>query len=197
MINFLTKNSGKALAGMMRNDKIFASKNLLEKKLRKLLEGFAIEIAREEGLIQLIWDEYDINTTTDLITEWESAVGIPDDCFDISGTIQERRENVLTKLTSLGVSTKQQFIDLGANLGFVVDVKPGVDSMSFPYIFPVALSSTNPRWTMLVEITVPGGADVFPYAFPFVLSEGERVILLKCVFQKLVPSMVNVVFSII
>ncbi len=197
MINFLTRDSGQALAGMMRSDRIFASKNIFEKKLRKLLEGLAVEIAREEGLVQTIWDEYDVETTTDLIEQWESALGIPDDCFSIDDTIENRRQNVLTKLTSLGVSTTQEFIDLGAQLGFIIDVKAGVDSLSFPYTFPVPLSSTNPRWTMLVEINVEGDVAVFPYTFPFVLSQGDRVNLLICLFKKLVPANVNVVFSII
>lgn len=197
MINFTSRDNGQALANMMRSDRIFASKNVFEKKLRKLIEGLAVEIARQEGSIQLLWDEYDVESTTDLIEQWESALGIPDDCFSIDGSLADRRENILTKLTSLGVSTEPQFIALGARLGFTIDIKSGVEALSFPYIFPVPFSSTDPKWTMLVEIETDGSGEVFPYTFPFILSEGERANLLVCLFKKLVPVNVNVIFKLI
>lgn len=198
MINFLTKDNGAALVGLMRDDKIFASKYLFTKNLRKLLEGYAVEFARQEGLVQLIWDEYDINTTTELIEQWESAVGIPDDCFKIADDLQERRENVLTKLTSLGVSTKEQFETLALSLGFTVVVTAGAEGLVFPYTMPVPLTSVNPKWAMLVTIDAGGGTgETFPYTFPFILAEGERTKLLICLFQKLAPANVQVVFNTI
>ena len=198
MIKFLTKDSGQALAGMMRDDKIFASKYLFSKKLRKLIEGFAVEIARTEGITQEIWDEYDITSTTKLIQEWENALGIPDDCFMIADNIVDRRQNVFTKLTALGVSLKGEFEDLALKLGLTVTVSPGAETLIYPYTFPVVFTNINPKWGMLVTINTGGGtAETFPYLFPFILGEGEKIKLLICLFQKLVPSVVQVVFNII
>jgi len=197
LISFLSKNNGQAMASIMRDDKIFASKYVTAKKFRKLLEGFAVEVARTEGIIQLVWDQYDITTTTDLIEEWENAIGIPDECFTIADNIEDRRKNVLTKLTALGVSTKEQFEQLGLTLGFTVTVCPGTDTLVFPYTFPVVLTNINPKWGMLVTIQTNGTADTFPYTFPFGLGEGARIKLLICLFQKLVPENVKVVFNIV
>ena len=46
-------------------------------ELKKLLNGFGGELGRQEDAIQDYYDERDINTTVQLIQEWESAVGIP------------------------------------------------------------------------------------------------------------------------
>jgi len=40
------------------------------------------------------------------LDEWERALGIPDDCFDLANTDDERRINILTKLAALGVQTE-------------------------------------------------------------------------------------------
>lgn len=195
MINLSLKDQGQALANFFRSDKLFRRKNDLSSNIRKLLEGMAIEIGRSEGFFDEINSEYDIESTTDLIREWERAIGIPDSCFSNTGSLQERRTNVLTKLTSLGVSTEQEFIDLAARFGLTVAIEPGGDELTFPLPFPLSLNSFNPRWVMIVSISTLEAGEVFPYLFPFVLGEGKNIRIMTCLFQLLVPANVKVIFK--
>ena len=55
-----------------------------------------------------------------LIREWEIAVGIPDDCFlDFRGVsieeLEDRRENIRTKLNAARIQSAQDYIDFAAN----------------------------------------------------------------------------------
>lgn len=187
----------RAVSGYMRNDKLFRSKNILGKNLRKLLEGMAVEIGRAEGLIDDISQEYDIERTTELIEEWESALGIPDDCFLGIGSIEDRRRDVLVKLTSLGVSIESEFIALAERFGLTVEISSGIEEVTFPLQFPLSFNGLKPRWIMYVKIINGVDTGVFTYQFPFVLGSGEAVRILICLFQKLVPSVVKVFFKIV
>jgi uncharacterized protein YmfQ (DUF2313 family) len=73
-----------AIANNLPNDKLFFAKNIEGSNLRKLLYGLAYEVWRMENRVTDIAEQYDITKTIDLLTRWESALGIPDSCFDIS-----------------------------------------------------------------------------------------------------------------
>ena len=82
-----------------------------------------------DSSVDSIWDAW---TKTELLTRWESAVGIPDSCFPGTGTIDERRAHVLLKLAKMNVQTAEEFVTLGISLGFLdIKVFP-LQEVSFP-----------------------------------------------------------------
>jgi len=93
-------------------------------------EGMAVELSRIEDRADTLLENLDPRTTFELLEEWERMVGIPDECQDVAGTIQERINAVVLKLTTRGGNTlsKQFMIDLAFSLGYVVTIEePGVD----------------------------------------------------------------------
>ncbi len=182
-----------SVAAYLPNDDLWAAKGIDGTNLRKLLLGLALSLARSEDRLETVWEELDPSTTTDFIEQWESAVGIPDDCFSTQGTIEERRRNVVIKLNA-AIQTKEDFEALAALLGLTVIVTSGIDFASFPLIFPVLFigSLQEARFTMVVDFETPTDL-VFPFTFPIIFPQ-DKVAIVKCLFRKLAPANVNIIF---
>jgi uncharacterized protein YmfQ (DUF2313 family) len=182
-----------SIADYLPNGPLFLSKKLSGTKLRSLLIGLAQQIMIAENKLELTWQELDPSTTTLLIEEWESAVGIPDECFDQFGTLADRRRNVLVKLNS-SIQTEQDFIDLAALFGFTIQISIGSEVSTFPMTFPFPLFSSEKeiRFTLIIDFNVPSSSS-FPFTFPFVFEDGG-VAEVKCLFEKLKPANVNIIY---
>lgn len=174
---------------------LFASKSVQNSNFRRLLKGLAGELFRSNGLLKTYNDEIIPDQTVKFIGEWEQALGIPDVCFKATGIIAERRRDILTKLASLGIQTKQDFIDVAAIFGISVSIESGSSSSSFPLLFPVTLfnNSKQARFTIIIIFTV-SAASRFTYIFPLLFGSGE-IAILECLFQRLKPSNCNLIFK--
>lgn len=147
-----------------------------DSEMGKLIKGLAIEYYRLSVVTQKISTEMDINQTTDLITEWEKSVAIPDDCFTNIGSIEQRRLQVREKFANFGgVQTVADFERVAAVFGITATVEAG--------------AATH---TIEVTIISPIG-ELFPLDFPFPFgSSGEA--FLQCLFDVLAPANVQVIF---
>lgn len=182
------------LAQYLRDDRLHLAKNVEGSNLRKVLIGLACEWLRFRDKVDEVYDEYDINNTTQLIEEWEKTVGIPDDCFGNTGTIEERRINVLLKLAGVNATTAKQFEDIAAILGFTVTVTNGVDSSTFPMTLPfVLLSEDEAPFTIVVTLDASLKPSGLPLTLPFTLTEQAPAIL-ECFFEKLKPANTIIIF---
>lgn len=95
----------------------------IDAPLAKLLQALAIEHARLEGrAINLVLKEFFPQTTRELLTEWETEWGLPDECTPAGATIAERIEILLRKIRSLGGQSIQYFIDLMATMGIKITI---------------------------------------------------------------------------
>jgi uncharacterized protein YmfQ (DUF2313 family) len=190
-----TDEQADSLADYLPNGYLFGAKKQVSTKLRKLLIGLTGLLEDAEEKINLVSDEYDIRITTLFIEEWEGFVGIPDSCFVVADTIEERRQNVLTKLGGLGVQTEADFVALAALFGLTVTITPGATSGLFPMVFPLIFFPTpkDARFTMVVNFTVDD-ASRFPLTFPFTFGDA-KIATLECLFNKLRPATVDVIFN--
>jgi uncharacterized protein YmfQ (DUF2313 family) len=182
-----------SLAAYLPSGRLFLSAVKSGKNMRKFLLGMSGELQRAEDFMKSYQDEYDPRTTTLFIEEWESALGIPDDCFSGMGTIEERRRDVLLKLASLGVQTDQDFIDLAALFGFDITITTAT-GLGFPLTFPfILIGQAQARFIMIVNFTVEQGS-LFPFTFPFVFGNADLDIM-KCLFNKLKPANVQIIYN--
>ncbi len=184
-----------ALADYMPNGKLFEAKNISNSNFRQLLRGLAGELFTAQGYLITLEQEYFPDATNLFLSEWESALGIPDSCFSGEGTNDERRRDIVTKLSALGVQTDQDFIDLAAVFGVTVAVGPGIDEITFPITFPVVMFTTEQeaRFTLVIRFTVES-ASRFPLVFPIVFGSGE-IAILECLFTKLKPANCDIIFQ--
>lgn len=162
---------------------------------RNLLKGLSGELKRVEQELRTYVKEYDIRDSELLLGEWERAVGIPDSCFSGTGTIQERQRDVLVKLAASGVQTAGDFEALAEIFGVTVEVTAGIDQITFPLVFPVAMFTTEQeaRFTIVVTFT-DETPNIFPMTFPFVFGS-DVIALIECIFKKLKPANCQIFFQ--
>lgn len=185
------------LATYLPNDRLYQAKNRDGSNLRKILLGLAQQWLDFRGLINEVYDEYDPRSTTDLIEEWETFVGIPDSCISNKGTLEERRNNVLLKLAGINATTAKQFENVAAALGYTVTVTNGVDVGTLPATFPVPLvSAATAPFVIVVNLDASLAPATFPLSFPISLTSNAPKIL-ECFFNKLKPANTVVVFRYI
>lgn len=184
-----------SLAGYLPGGDLFASKQVPDSKLRKLLRGLSWEMFRSNGLLREYNAEIIPDQTNKFLGEWESAVGIPDCCFTGTGTADERRRDILVKLASLGVQTTEDFIDLAKIFGVGVSISNGIDGITFPLTFPVLMFTAlrEARFTIVVTFTIQEDST-FPLAFPIAFGSGE-IALLECLFRKVKPANCDIIFK--
>lgn len=171
----------KSLAAYLPGGELFQAATIPGTTFNMLLLGLAVELQRAENYLFLYNDQFIPDRTTPFIPEWESAVGIPDECFVISptDTDEERRLNIITKLASLGVQTADDFINLAANYGITVTVIPLSETIDPPYDVPFTpFSSVEARFTWIIK-----GDNLFT----------EEILL--CLFCKLKPANTKLIFE--
>lgn len=189
-----TDENAQSIADYLPNGQLFAAKNIPDSVYRMLLRGFGRFDKDAEAFLCLFADELDISNTTAFINEWEDSVGIPDGCFTKNKPIETRRLQVLLKLAAMGVQTAQDFIDLAALLGIYIEIVPGAEAGGFTYTFPIIFAETGKeaKFTMIV-LYLETATEVFPYTFPIVFGESALSIL-RCLFSKLKPANVKLIF---
>jgi uncharacterized protein YmfQ (DUF2313 family) len=166
----------------------FGAKDIPDSVFYQLLEGLAAELSRGDSVVAEFRQEILPDETTLFIDEWESAVGIPDTCLKGTGTVAERRRDVLAKLSSLGVQTAADFVALAALYGIDVIVKGGSVHGCFPFKFPIVFfpDERAARHTIMVNFDLPL-LETFTYTFPITFGPPE-VAVVECLFRKLKPA---------
>jgi len=150
------------------------------KNYRNLLKGIGGEMNRFQQLVQTIATTYIPNLTNSVIDEWETFLGIPDECFviTIDTTNAERRRNILIKLAFLNLQTEQDYINLGIQLGLIITLEPQGGS-----VLKVVFST--------------GAIDGFPYTFPFEFEIVTNAGIYECLVNKQKPAHVQVIYEIV
>jgi uncharacterized protein YmfQ (DUF2313 family) len=182
-----------SLAAYLPGGELFISKSIQDSNFRKLLRGLAWELFRANGYLR----EYDIlpDETEKFLSEWESTLGIPDDCFSGTGDLNERRRDILVKLAALGVQTAEDFVELAAIFGVTVEVVCGALNGNFTYTFPMRFynSAIEARFTIVVRFVVQE-SNRFTLTFPFPFGDSS-IGILECLFRKIKPANCDIIFE--
>jgi hypothetical protein len=151
------------LAEQLPQGNALASKYCEGSNLRRYLSGKSVEFKRFQDTMALFLEQLDPRITSSYIEEWEASLGIPDSCIPLATTDQERRDNIVLKLTSLSVSTEEDYKTLASIFGFTIEFD---DAENFTYTFPFNFTDGT------------SCSSGFPFEFPFILSPttGEKFI---------------------
>lgn len=198
---FKLLDNNKVLSSYLPDGKAFESKNIPSKNLYKFLDAILKSFVLFCNDLEEVLKEMNPATAESLISRWEQEYGIPDQCLKKSFDLATRRNNVLIKIGMDGVQTVQDFEDLAAQFGFIVEIVPiaGIDEAVFPLGFPwVFITDQEARFTIYVNLPTELGVNVFPFEdkFPFPFSSTNTNIV-ECVFRRLVPANVQVIFQYI
>lgn len=176
-----------SLAQYLPSGVLFANKNIKDSNFRKLLRGMAGELFRANGLLIDYSNEILPDKTVKFISEWEQALGIPDQCFSGAGAINERRRDILIKLSALGAQTAADFEAIAFLFGQTVTVVGGKD----PSVSPVITPDKTARFTIVVQYAASSGFD-YEFDFPFGFDDNS---FLECIFNQIKPANCQVIFQ--
>lgn len=93
----------------------------------KLLESTAQELTRVDDRISQMLIEVDPSQADETLDEWESVLGLPDECTPDDQSPDERRAQVVQKLTNTGGLSKTFYEDFAAQFGYVIYVENWVN----------------------------------------------------------------------
>lgn len=174
---------GVVFNALRKNDTVF----------RNLIEALVVEFSRFEQSIFETCIELDPNRTEDLIRDWETSVGIPDECFSTDDDLESRRLAVLFKLRGLRIQTEQDFIDMAALFGEVIIIIQGGSVGVYPakYPMPYLGGAKAARNTIIVffpekektQYPRPYPVPYFPYG------------IVECLILRYVPATTRVIFK--
>lgn len=188
-------DSGRMLAYHMPVGRAWSRSFDRTSNLGMLVAGMAVEYYRLGVMSEKISVEMDVDTTVEMLSEWEQSVGIPNACLRNNGDIDTRRRNVKALLTNFGgVQTVDDFRQLASFFGYSVQILPGVDRGGFPMKFPFTLfsSSKAAKFSLLVTLDAVSGDFYFPLPFPIPLSRGGTTFL-ECIFSLVAPANVKII----
>jgi uncharacterized protein YmfQ (DUF2313 family) len=184
------------LAGKyLPSGKAWNAKKYPDSVMYGVIKGLVTEFERLEAVVKLISDEMDILKTTELLPNWEESVGIPDECFSSAFSLEQRRNNVVTKLSRIpGSITEEDFLAVAEALGFEVTITPGAQIPIGE--LPGGTTADQQRYYMKVTILNAGELQGFPYTFPITFEESVQN-MIQCVFNQMAPANVRVIYDFV
>ena len=165
-------------------------------KIFAMIKGYTEEFVRVNSLLNLLLSEFNIYSTTEMIEEWETAVGIPDGCFIRETSLERRRAQVIAKIKADGVQSAQDIIDVVAILGFTITITSGSVLFPFPVPFPWSFlgEEKTVRFTVVVNFVDAVDSNTFPVEFPWSF-QGSEIESVKCFIETLVPANCQVIYN--
>lgn len=163
--------------------------------IRGLLRGMAVPYNAFENIVETVAQEFNVNSTSDLIEEWEESVGLPDQCFGQQTDIDLRKFDVISRLRKQPIVTlaeMQELVDAkfpDAN----ITLTTGSEFYTFEYEFEATLLGDIDEKFVIVGL-VPSVEPFFEYDFEVDLTGGVNVEALECMMRKIIPS--NVIFIV-
>lgn len=92
--------------------------------LTSILQAIADELARVDRRGDDLMREANPRTTVEMLPDWERAFGLPDPCITTSDemTQAERRNILMARITGIGGQSREYFIGVAADLGYVISI---------------------------------------------------------------------------
>ncbi|MEM9378404.1 MAG: putative phage tail protein [Planctomycetota bacterium] len=96
--------------------------------LAKLLFALGLGPAEIEARVADLLDEIDPRTTSELLSDWERVLGLPDACLPEPSSSEERRALVVSRAIGAGGGTREYLIALAAAVGVPIVIEEGVST---------------------------------------------------------------------
>lgn len=92
---------------------------MFQRVIRGVAAIFGDVDARAGAFLEI---ESDPRKTAELLPEWESAFGLPDDCISEPVTVGDRRTALIQRITLLGSPSRAFFISVAASIGYTITI---------------------------------------------------------------------------
>jgi uncharacterized protein YmfQ (DUF2313 family) len=144
---------------------------------------------------QLLVDAFPA-TTYELLPEWEATLGLPDPCAGPAPTIQQRRNQVVARLSNSGGQSIAYFVNFAAQLGFSVTITQY--SQARAGILKAGQPCNGYDWNFAWKITAPLNTVV--RAVAGAMAAGDPLAawsnsVLECEFRAVMPAHTIPIFA--
>lgn len=183
----------KDFAAHVPDGRVWAAKNIKSSNQYKIIKSLAVAFNSVYQQIQVLSEEFNINTSFDLLEDWETSVGIPDDCQGRLMDLVSRRQQVIDKFKKVplvDIEDIQTFIE--SLIGQGVTLITGVEAERLPATLPMILSSTNSLFKLYLTYDDIAVEQSLPYTLPFRLGSVQEE-LIVCATQKILPANVELI----
>ena len=179
------------------------------------LESSAVEPCRVDDRLRQMLLEVDPRTSFESLDQWESSLGLPDECTPENQTLQERRSQIQQKLTNIGGLSKTFYEFLINQLGFTSTVENRVNFLAgrgragdplsnyFNRVFVAGSTAGTPLreigWRFYFNVELPATA-VTVFTAGSTAGEPLRTFsnpLIECTIKKLKPAHAGVTFTFV
>lgn len=166
----------------------------------RLLQGIGDSFEDANEALCRMAAELNPYTTSELITEWETAVGLPDPCLPNADTLDERRKQVQFRLEKRRWSTAQDWHDLAALFGLEITITPGWRVQKpalYPFCYPKSYIYLERLGRFHVYIDVIGGCgdSGYTYTYPLTYNLTGKCDAFRCLIERVKPANVVVVWN--
>ena len=187
------EESTRQLASTIPDGRAWQAKSLAGTNMYAVVSACAAEFRQIQIQIETLAREFDVNLTDQLLPDWETSVGLPEECIGQMASLADRRKAVILRLRKIPFVTKADYEQLAFDLtGLSVTVTPGAELELFPLDFPIYLASGNSYFKLYVKFNdVVAG---FPYSFPFnFVSTADNIV--RCAFAQITPANVLIIYQ--
>ena len=175
------------LADHMPRGEAWGAKLIDGSVLNAVMHGTSKPFNITQGRISDLATDFDINETVELISDWETSVSLPDDCFGLVTDIDERRAQVAERFARTPVVT------LSEQQAFVEAIFPDDEITLIPgEEYDGFVDDFDARFILVIE--TPASAPFFELDFEITFTGGVNTSALLCVMRKIVPANVTLVF---
>lgn len=182
----------------MPSGRAWDAKNVDGTIMRTIVSAFTHEFYLADIAIDDFINEMMPDTTTNYITRWEKLLGIPDNCFPLASTIEERRNVIKYKLSQINLQTRKDFEDFATFLGLSVKVRSGIDhdaTNGYGTELPDITFGSAKEARFTIVVTSLNAPIAFTYDFDFPFQTIEEA-LMQCIFDFAKPSNCSIVFTV-
>lgn len=161
------------------------------------LRALGGSFARSDSDAQTLLSSGFPSTALMMLTEWESTLGLPDDCaVGEVGSIGERQSAVVSKLVSTGGLNRTYYISVAAALGYEITINQFRPTMCGMSVCGDPINGEE--WPFTWQINVPGSSVRYAYAGTAfcgdsLASWGNKQF--ECAITKIAPSHINIIFA--
>ncbi len=177
------------------HDRTFTNKKKDGSVQRDFAIGLGEQLKKFEATINTYSNETGPDNAQYLMAEWERMLGIPDDCFNNTFPLSERRNNALVKLARMNAQVANEFEAVALIMGFTVTVLSGIDAINPPnsFVIPEITNDTEARFSIVVTTPVPDDSFEFPGTFPLFFGDTDFGAM-QCALEKMTPANCQIIF---
>lgn len=164
--------------------------------LADVLDAQAKELVRIEARAAVLLKEADPGQASELLTDWERVLGLPDPCLTTTQTATQRRAAARARYTMVGGASAAFFIALAASMGYTVTIE---DFPTEADAIAAGISYTGDGWAYTWRVNVAAGTVTVPFQVG-VSAAGDPlrswgVEDLECTIKRYAPAHTIVLFA--